>query len=355
MGALVAVAVGGTGADGRVADVVARKDAAVAVRAVMRREDVHHVVHARADRGGAQLVGHAPVVGEAGVLGENGDLVLVGVLIGAGRRNVERDHVLHVLGQPGRAVADLLIGGEVGVDLARKLRSALAEGLHRRQQHRGAGLVVHEAGLDVAARHAKARLERDHVSGLDAELAHVLRAPDLLIEHDADVRAEVGRGAAQLLLRHVDGIRRAADGAGIDPAIPRVHAYVLRHAVEGVEPAHRADVQRPVRVHVAHHEADVVQVGRDAQGVPLAAEISNHAALVGLPVRIAQLVEQAAQHALHLLVLAGGAVRRQQAFKAFQAIALIKGDHVLLPSRPSGGPFDRTTEAARVQVILPFP
>ena len=329
MGALVAVAVGGAGADGRVADVIAGQHAAVAVGAVVGRENVHHVVHARADGRLPQLVGQGPVIGEAGVLGKDGDLVLVGVLVRAGGRDIQGQHVLHAFGQPGGAVADLLVGRKVEPDLPVQGLPALLKGLDCRQQHGHAGLIVHETGLEIAVCEPIAGLQGDHIAGVDAEGSGLLGAPHVLIQYDADVGAEVGRDAAQLLLRHVDGVGRAADGPGEDLAVPGVNADVLGHAVEGIEPAHRADVQRAVGVHMAHHEADIVQVGRDGQTVALAAQVGDHAALVGEPIGAAQLVQQAAQELLDLLILAGGAVHPYQLFKAVQAVFLVKRNHLL--------------------------
>ena len=104
-------------------------------------------------------------------------------------------------------------------------------------------------------------------------------------------------------------------------------ADVLGHAVEGVEPPDRADVQCAVGVDVPHHQPDVVQVRRHGERVPLAAELRDQAALVGQTVGHAQLVEQGGCQGLHLLVLTGGAVRLEQALKGFQAIVLVKGSH----------------------------
>ena len=94
MGALVAVAVGRAGADGRVADVVAGQDAPVPVGAIVRGEDIHDVVDAGGLRGFTQLGGHPAVVGEAAVLGEDGNLLLVGILLGSGRRDVQGQDVV---------------------------------------------------------------------------------------------------------------------------------------------------------------------------------------------------------------------------------------------------------------------
>ena len=56
MGPFVAVAVGGAGADGRVADIVAGEDGTVAVGAVMRGKDIHDIGDAGLFRRLAELV-----------------------------------------------------------------------------------------------------------------------------------------------------------------------------------------------------------------------------------------------------------------------------------------------------------
>ena len=210
--------------------------------------------------------------------------------------------------------------------MAARGQRALAQGADRRKQHGGAGLVVDKARFEIAVGEAAARLERDDIARLHAERAGLRGSPDVLVEHDADVGAKIGGRDAQLLLRHVDRVRRAADRAGEDTAVARVDAHVLAHAVEGVEPAHGAYVQRAVGVEVAHHQPDVVEMGRDGQRVALAAEIGDYAALVQQRVRHAELVQHPADERLDLLVLAGRAVRPEQLFKSLKAVFFVEHD-----------------------------
>ena len=76
--------------------------------------------------------------------------MLVAVLIRPGGGDVHGEDVLYVFRQPGRAVADLLIDREIGVDLALQGLPALPERPDHGKQHSGAGLVVDKAGLDIA-------------------------------------------------------------------------------------------------------------------------------------------------------------------------------------------------------------
>ena len=76
-----------------------------------------------------------------------------------------------------------------------------------------------------------------------------------------------------------------------------------------------------------HHQADIVHMGGEAQGVPLAPQVSDDAALAGNGVRITQLIQDGAQELLDLLILAGGAVHRQEALEGIQTVFLVKRDH----------------------------
>ena len=221
-------------------------------------------------------------------------------------------------------MADFLIEGEVGIDLPGKDGAGLLQRPDGGKQHRGGGLVVHKAGFQIAARQRKTGLQGDHVPGLDAQGPGIGGGLHRLVQHYADIGAEVRRGLAQLLLGDVDRIGCAAHGTGIDPAVPGVDPDVLGHAVEGVQAAHRADVQSPVGVHPAHHEPDIVQMDRHRQGAALSAQLGDHAALVQRPEGDLQLLQQPADQLLDLLVLAGGAVDGQQALKHLQAIGGIK-------------------------------
>ena len=328
---LIAVAVERAGADGAVADIIARDDTGVAVGAVMRGEHVHDVIDSRVDGGAAKLVREAPVIREAGIFRENGDLALVGVLIGAEGGDVDCEQILNSIGKHARAVADLLIRREIGVYLTTEIYSVVLYVFHGSEEHRDAGLVVYEAGLDIAVHHLKAGIERDHVAGLDPERADVLGGFYVVIEYDADVRAEIRRGKAKLVLRDVDGVRNAADGTGIYLIVPRLDADVLRHAVEGVEPADGADVQRAVLVDVAHHKADIVKMRRNDECVPLAAHVRDDSALVRDLIGIAELVENIAGELLYLLVLSCGGVDRKQPLENVDAVFFIKIVHIFNP------------------------
>ena len=265
------------------------------------------------------------MVGEAGILGEDADLPFVGGLVRPRGGDVQGQHVLHVLRQHGGAVADLLVEGEVGVDLPGQAERAVLQGLHGRQQHGGGGLVVQEAGFDVVSRKGEAGLQGDHVPGGHAQGFRVRIGAHVLVQHHADIGAEIPRRGAQLLLRHMDGIGGAADRPGIGFPVPGVDAHVLRDAVEGVEAPHGADVQGAVRVHLPHHEADVVQVGGDGQGLPLAPQVGDDASLPGDAVGVAQLVQHFAEQGLHFFILPGGAVHGDELPEIVQAGFPVKG------------------------------
>ena len=100
--------------------------------------------------------------------------------------------------------------------------------------------------------------------------------------------------------------------------------HVLGDAVEGVEAADGADVQGAVGVHVPDHKADVVEVRRDAEGVPFAAQIGNDAALVGQIVREAELVQNFAEHFLDVFVHSRGAVGGKKALERVDAVLFVK-------------------------------
>ena len=51
--------------------------------------------------------------------------MLLGVLVRAHGRDIQREDVLYALRQPGRAVAELLVAGEVGDDLPLQLQTLL--------------------------------------------------------------------------------------------------------------------------------------------------------------------------------------------------------------------------------------
>ena len=72
---------------------------------------------------------------------------------------------------------------------------------------------------------------------------------------------------------------------------------------------------RAVRIYVAHHQADVVQMRGHCQRVSLAPGVGDHAAFAGQPVEYADLIQQASQNALYLFILAGGTVRAQKRFE----------------------------------------
>ena len=88
-----------------------------------------------------------------------------------------------------------------------------------------------------------------------------------------------------------------------------MYAHVLHHAVEGVEPAHRADVERAVLIYMADHKAYIVKMRGNDQRVALASEIRDNAPLAGHDVGKAEFVEHALQKKLAFLILSGGAVR----------------------------------------------
>ena len=195
--------------------------------------------------------------------------------------------------------------------------------------HRSGGLVVDKAGFHVVPGQGEPAFQGDHVPGGHPQGFRFRGGMGVLIQHHADIGAKIRQRGAQLLLRHVDGIGRAADGAGIDLPAPGVDPHIFRHAVEGVEPAHGADVQGAVGVHLPHHEADVVQVGSDGQRRPLAPQVGDHAPLAGDAVRIAQLLQHPAEEGLDLFILPGGAVHGDEPPEITEAGFPVKGGNCM--------------------------
>ena len=221
-------------------------------------------------------------------------------------------------------MSDLLVKGEIGIDLPGRRDAFFLEGLHEGKQDCSGCLVVDEAGLDVAVHEDRSRVKRDHVAGLDAELCGIGSAFYVLIQHHADVLPVVGKHRAQFLLGHMDGVRGAADGPGKDLPVPVAYPHVFRDAVEGVQPAHGADVQGAVCVYVPHHQADVVEVRSHGDGVALTAGAGDHAAFMRQVITVSEVIQDPAEYVLDLLVLTGCAVDRDKFSEDIKTVFLIK-------------------------------
>ena len=135
----------------------------------------------------------------------------------------------------------------------------------------------------------------------------------------------------------MNGAGRAADGAGVYLPVPGVDADVFHQAVELIQAADPADVQRTVGVDPADHQADVVQVGGDDQVVSLPAQVRDDASLVRHFYRETEALDLPDDVVLNLPELAGGAVDGQELLKLIETIGFIKAAHgILLPAPRSG-------------------
>ena len=120
MRSLVAVACADTGADGCVAYIKACGKSGIGVGTVAGSEDIEHVICARSLRGIFQLMRHIEVVREARIFAEDRNLPFIAGLLGSNAGEVDSQEISDVSGDHRSAVTDLLVEGDVNVDLAGK-------------------------------------------------------------------------------------------------------------------------------------------------------------------------------------------------------------------------------------------
>ena len=255
---------------------------------------------------------HAIVVGAAVVLGADGHLALGAAQIVPHAAHVHRQQLVH-LGQGGPSVAHLLMDGEAHLGI---VPGPLPGDVHQPQQSEQTGcapFVVDKPGLEEAA-------VGDHGLGVDA---HEVAGGDAQGLHAGPVLHHLVDAHGQVLLvpragEHVvkDVGRRGQrqDGSGVYPAVPGVDAAVL--PVQGGQdgPADSGGHQHAVGGDGAHHEAQGVDVGAQADALPLfpAGHRHHQVSLVGAADGVAVVPGDLLRLPHYLVRKAAGAVNGQK-------------------------------------------
>ena len=174
-------------------------------------------------------------------------------------------------------MANLLVHGKEQRNLARKGHLTIGDGAGQTQQNRRRQLVIQKAALDVAAlRHRGTRIHGDDVTGLNAQLKHIVLAVDVLIEQDLHVLLD----GLDRLIGHMRRRLGVEDHARIDIAVTRVDSAVLAIGSRPLMPAKGRGAQTAIVLYGAHHGAQGIDMARQHERLPLAAKLNEHVALI---------------------------------------------------------------------------
>ena len=106
-------------------------------------------------------------------------------------------------------------------------------------------------------------------------------APDFFVKHYADVFTKIGKRCTKFLLGNVNGVRRSADGTGVNLSLACIQSHVFGNAVKRIKTSDRTDVQSSVRIDFSDHKSYVIQMRCNAKSIAFSPKSGNYSAFTG--------------------------------------------------------------------------